>query len=100
MSLDIAQLVAGSKFRGEFEERMKGVINDVQSSKGEVILFVDEMHLLVGAGSVEGSDLWLEIEEKSMLEFPTFIQTGPFIHDHFIRWNGCVQHAEACFGSW
>ncbi len=55
MALDIAQMVAGAKFRGEFEERMKGVINDVIESKGQVILFVDEMHLLVGAGLAEGS---------------------------------------------
>lgn len=55
LSLDLAQLVAGAKFRGEFEERMKSVINDVIRSKGEIILFVDEMHLLVGAGAAEGS---------------------------------------------
>ncbi|MBN1278343.1 MAG: AAA family ATPase [Chlorobiaceae bacterium] len=54
-ALDIAQLVAGAKFRGEFEERLKAVIKEVQSADGEVILFIDEIHLLVGAGSAEGS---------------------------------------------
>ena len=54
-ALDIAQLVAGAKFRGEFEERLKAVVREVQASDGEIILFIDEIHLLVGAGSAEGS---------------------------------------------
>jgi len=53
-ALDIAQLVAGTKFRGEFEERLKAVVNEIQQANGEVILFIDEIHLLVGAGNVEG----------------------------------------------
>ncbi|ABB23051.1 Clp protease N-terminal domain-containing protein [Pelodictyon luteolum] len=54
-ALDIAQLVAGAKFRGEFEDRLKAVVREVQAADGEVILFIDEIHLLVGAGSAEGS---------------------------------------------
>ena len=54
-ALDIAQLVAGAKFRGEFEDRLKAVIKEVQDANGEIILFIDEMHLLVGAGSAEGA---------------------------------------------
>jgi ATP-dependent Clp protease ATP-binding subunit ClpB len=54
-ALDVAALVAGSKFRGEFEDRLKAVVREVQEAAGEVILFIDEIHLLVGAGSAEGS---------------------------------------------
>jgi ATP-dependent Clp protease ATP-binding subunit ClpB len=55
MSLDMGALVAGTQYRGQFEERLKGVIQEIQNSDGEIILFVDELHLLVGAGSAEGS---------------------------------------------
>lgn len=54
-ALDMGALVAGAKFRGEFEERMKLVLRDVAASKGEIILFIDELHTLVGAGQAEGS---------------------------------------------
>ena len=54
MALDMGRLVAGAKFRGEFEERLKSVIDEVTSSDGEVIVFLDEMHTLVGAGAGEG----------------------------------------------
>ncbi|MGL4207829.1 MAG: Clp protease N-terminal domain-containing protein, partial [Candidatus Adiutrix sp.] len=55
LSLDMGTLIAGAKFRGEFEERLKTVIKEVESSNGERILFIDEMHTLVGAGKSEGS---------------------------------------------
>ncbi len=55
LALDMGALVAGAKYRGEFEERLKSVINEVQSREGEVILFIDEMHQLVGAGKTEGA---------------------------------------------
>ena len=54
-SLDMGALVAGAKYKGEFEERLKGVINDVLKADGEVILFIDEIHTLVGAGGGEGA---------------------------------------------
>ncbi|GHU31649.1 chaperone protein ClpB [Spirochaetia bacterium] len=55
LSLDLGALVAGAKFRGEFEERLKAVINEVQSAEGNIILFIDELHTLIGAGAAEGA---------------------------------------------
>jgi ATP-dependent Clp protease ATP-binding subunit ClpB len=55
LSLDLGALVAGAKYRGEFEERLKGVLQEVTAANGEIILFVDEMHTLVGAGKADGA---------------------------------------------
>jgi len=63
VALDMGTLVAGSKFRGEFEERLKAVIDEVRQAQGEVILFIDEMHTVVGAGAAEGA-----IDASNMLK--------------------------------
>jgi ATP-dependent Clp protease ATP-binding subunit ClpC len=63
VALDMGALVAGSKFRGEFEERLKAVMDEVREAKGEVILFIDEIHTVVGAGAAEGS-----IDASNMLK--------------------------------
>ena len=63
LSLDMGSLVAGSKFRGEFEERLKAVMDEVKRAEGEIILFIDELHTVVGAGAAEGA-----IDASNMLK--------------------------------
>ena len=55
--LDLGALIAGAKYRGEFEERLKAVLNKIKESDGNIIMFIDEIHLIVGAGKTEGSTM-------------------------------------------
>jgi len=63
ISLDLSSMVAGSKFRGEFEERLKAVMDEIRQAKGEIVLFIDELHTVVGAGAAEGA-----IDASNMLK--------------------------------
>ena len=55
MALDLGALIAGTKYRGEFEDRLKAVLREIQDADGEIVLFIDELHTLVGAGAAEGA---------------------------------------------
>ena len=55
VQLDLGAMVAGSRFRGEFEERLKAALDEIQAAKGEIILFIDELHTVVGAGAAMGA---------------------------------------------
>src|SRR5947209_896653 len=63
VALDLAALVAGTKYRGEFEDRLKAVVKEITEAEGQIILFIDELHTLVGAGAAEGA-----IDASNMLK--------------------------------
>ncbi|MGG7377316.1 AAA family ATPase, partial [Escherichia coli] len=55
VALDLGAMVAGSKYRGEFEDRLKAVLKEIADAKGQIIVFIDELHTIVGAGAAEGA---------------------------------------------
>src|SRR6202012_3794525 len=63
ISLDLGAMLAGAKFRGEFEDRLKAVLKEIEDSNGQIVLFIDELHTLVGAGAAEGA-----IDASNMLK--------------------------------
>ena len=71
ISLDLGSMLAGAKYRGEFEDRLKAVLKEIEESNGEIVLFIDELHTLVGAGAAEGA-----IDASNMLKRPLFARQG------------------------
>jgi ATP-dependent Clp protease ATP-binding subunit ClpB len=74
MALDMGALIAGAKYRGEFEERLKGVLDEVRAAEGQIILFIDEMHTLIGAGKTDGA-----MDASNMIK-PALARGGITLH--------------------
>ena len=76
MSLDMGSLIAGAKYRGEFEDRLKAVIKEVTSSNGRIVLFIDEIHTVVGAGASDGAMDAGELQTSGRLDSVAIILKG------------------------
>src|SRR6201999_4348503 len=94
LSLDMAALLAGAKYRGEFEERLKAVLNDIAKDEGQTIVFIDEIHTMVGAGKAEGAmdagnmlKPALSRGELHCIAAPTLDENAKYI-ERTRRWSG------------
>ena len=85
LALDLGALVAGSKYRGEFEERLKSVVNEIEAAEGQVVLFIDELHTLVGAGASGGS-----MDASNLLK-PALARGEAVVSDRFLLANLAYQ---------
>src|SRR5215204_5093269 len=106
-ALDIGALLAGSKYRGEFEERLKAVLNEIKNAEGEIVLFIDELHTIVGAGAAEGAvgattldEYRKHIEKDAALErrFQPIFVGEPSVADTIAILRGLKERYEAHHG--
>ena len=86
MSLDMGSLIAGAKYRGEFEDRLKAVIKEVTNSNGKIVLFIDEIHTVVGAG---GSDGAMDAGTGAYVFPPLSLVHYLIPFEHTLRRSGC-----------
>ncbi len=83
MSLDLGALIAGAKYRGEFEDRLKAVIKEVTASNGRIVLFIDEIHTVVGAGASQGSmDAGMNLISLDLEALPILVLASSQLKQH------------------
>ena len=90
--LNMASLIAGAKYRGEFEERLKSVLDEIKKSEGNIIMFIDEIHMIVGTGAVDGANTWFENRELRTFDGVIF-EGGAFeaVHQFTVDFDVLIQ---------